>query len=341
LRWRGFDPRVQADLPTAGTVNAIGRAVSVVVFLALLATWLTAKNLIRFGIQLALLLVVWIDLFTQAPQINPAVESSVFATGLVSLSPRPEFGRARVMCLPKANDAFLGKMLPNPADDFIAKRGGLYANCNLLEGYAKVDGFYSLAPREFQQTHATIFSRIEDYSAPLADFLGVEYINSATNYLSWEVRTNFMPLVTAGQRPVFADRDTILLGMQKPDFNPRKLVYLPPELTSKTTVSEGNPGAKVVSGKYSAHRIDLEVTAATNSLVVIAQTYFHWWRAFEGDREIPILRANHSFQALEVPAGHHQLKLVYQDDSFRLGAVISGLSVLVCALVWRREKATG
>jgi uncharacterized membrane protein YfhO len=55
----------------------------------------------------------------------------------------------------------------------------------------------------------------------------------------------------------------------------------------------------------------------------------------------PVWRANHAFQTLEVPAGQHSVKLVYEDRSFRIGAVISGFSVFVCAVTWigsRKKK---
>jgi hypothetical protein len=41
-----------------------------------------------------------------------------------------------------------------------------------------------------------------------------------------------------------------------------------------------------------------------------------------------IWRANYAFQALEVPAGSHQVKLVYEDKRLLAGALLSGLGLL-------------
>jgi len=47
--------------------------------------------------------------------------------------------------------------------------------------------------------------------------------------------------------------------------------------------------------------------------------------------------ANYAFQAVEVPAGRHQVSVIYEDRSFRLGAVISGACLLGCGVLvfWR------
>ena len=45
--------------------------------------------------------------------------------------------------------------------------------------------------------------------------------------LTWETRTNYLPLVTAGQRPVFAGDDEALRAVFAPDFDSRRVVYLP------------------------------------------------------------------------------------------------------------------
>ena len=55
----------------------------------------------------------------------------------------------------------------------------------------------------------------------------------------------------------------------------------------------------------------------------------------------PLLRANVAFQAVQVPAGRHQLHFFYQDRAFQLGATISGLAwiaSLSVLLILRRKR---
>jgi uncharacterized membrane protein YfhO len=67
---------------------------------------------------------------------------------------------------------------------------------------------------------------------------------------------------------------------------------------------------------------------------VLSQTFYLAWRATVDEQPVPIIRANYAFQAVEVPAGHHVVKLVYRDARFRLGAVISLATLAGCLLAW-------
>ena len=57
-----------------------------------------------------------------------------------------------------------------------------------------------------------------------------------------------------------------------------------------------------------------------------------------GDQPIPLLRANHAFQAIEVPAGRHEVRLVYEDRLFYYGARISLLTAALWAALWLRAR---
>ena len=73
----------------------------------------------------------------------------------------------------------------------------------------------------------------------------------------------------------------------------------------------------------------------------MAQTYYPAWRAFVDGARTPLWRANHAFQALEVPAGTHRVRLVYVDTRFRLGAVVSAATFLICLVIgFRNERPT-
>jgi hypothetical protein len=41
-----------------------------------------------------------------------------------------------------------------------------------------------------------------------------------------------------------------------------------------------------------------------------------------------------------MPEGQHTIRFVYEDDVFKMGAVISGISLLACLIGWFRLKKT-
>jgi hypothetical protein len=166
------------------------------------------------------------------------------------------------------------------------------------------------------------------------------WINARSNILEWEVYTNYMPLVTGGQRPIFADRESTLAGLMSSNFAPHEIVFLPRAAQSIVTVSNPTP-IQCLQQKVSTHRIEVQTQADTPAMLVIAQAFYPHWRAYVDDQEVKLWRANHAFQALEVPKGHHHVKLVYHDRIFLLGAFISGTTALVCGWSWfwlRRKR---
>ena len=112
---------------------------------------------------------------------------------------------------------------------------------------------------------------------------------------------------------------------------------LPKELlaVARATNASAITRATVLSTRWDHASIGIEVEANAPVWVVIAQTYYHPWKAFEGDRELPIRRANHAFQAVEVGEGRHTIELRYVDRAFHLGAVLSltTLGAVVAGLI--------
>jgi len=295
----------------------------------------------RILLQCLLLLLVWMDMLSHAPRQNPTVEPSVYAP----LDPlqqhpfKPVLGESRAMHSLEARKGFYDLGPTNLAHSYIGRRLGLDRNCNLLEGIPTVDGFHAIYLSEERE----IFRLQETNGQPrrqLASFLGVSWINARSNILEWEVYTNYMPLVTGGQRPIFADRDRTLAGLMSSNFAPRDIVFLPAAAQSTVTVSN-QARIQCLQERVSTHRIEVQTQADTAAMVVIAQASHRHWRAYVDGEEVKLWRANHAFQALAVPKGHHEVKLVYEDRTFVLGAFISGTTALVCGLSWfwlRRKR---
>ena len=247
------------------------------------------------------------------------------------MSPQPELGEARAMLSPTAALELNHFAVSDPKNNFLAKRLGYCANVNLLDAVPKVDGFFSLTPREFDGLLRLIYENPQKDFSPLLAFMGVAQVTSPTNLLAWQARTRFQPLVTAGQRPVFLDELDTLLAFGRNDFDGTQIVFLPP--SEKSFVTTSNPAAaKILAVKFSNRTVDIAAEADKPSLVVVAQSYYHNWRATVDGRPAPLLHANVAFQAVPIPAGAHAVRLTYQDRAFALGAGISLGALAVCAL---------
>jgi uncharacterized membrane protein YfhO len=88
-----------------------------------------------------------------------------------------------------------------------------------------------------------------------------------------------------------------------------------------------------LNSKFGTQTVDAEVEAAEPSLIVVAQTYYHNWRAEIDGHPTPLLRANVAFQAVQVPAGSHKIHLAYVDRAFEIGAAIAIAAWPGCLIV--------
>jgi hypothetical protein len=294
------------------------------------------QTLARFG----LLLLFWLDVMTAGPRPNPTVPRWVYEPNLaikeLHLAPPPRLGESRVMLNAEAESNLSVAPLSNAVNQVLYDRLALYANANLLDNTPKVIGMYSLYLRESGDVLATLLGTPQP-PAGLADFLAVSHFNAPGKVTEWDFRPTHLPWFTAGQSPRFADAAHTLAALAAADFDPRHTVFLPPEARALVTVSNASP-AKITLRRFSAHKVELEVEAPEPAMVVLAQSFHHNWRARVDGRATSLWRANHAFQALEVPAGKSAVTLRYQDRAFYGGGLISLASAAMWVALWLRRR---
>jgi hypothetical protein len=329
-----------SDGINAMTWNAIVRAILLVALLAALLSLAKIKApRTRLLAQFTALGILLADLLTHSPGIVPTLPSSVLAPGLWQASgkPVPALGFGRIMDSPQAEQQMLYSYVRDPQLDFLGKRLAEWYNLNLLDSLPKVNGAITLRPAQFDLVERWIYyTPGTSYGDGLPDFLSAAWISDPANPAKWIARTNFLPVLTAGQRPEFKADAPALGAITGTNFDPRAVVFLPE--SARANVSVSNQTCCTVSQvRFRQNQVDAEVQAAEPSLVVLSQTYYHLWHAEVDGQRVPLLRANVAFQALQVPAGGHHLRLIYRDQNLVAGAIITAGSILLCVIIWRRQ----
>ncbi len=315
--------------------NALLRAVFL--GLMLVASWFVCSHLPprRAWLAGALLLgCAWLDGLTHMPVLPARVTRELLQSGVTDLSPTPRVGESRALVRTAANRALVQTVLPDPSRDYLIPRLALFANCNLVEGVPKVDGFFALYPRE-QRAVRLLFGP-DEIPEPLADFVGVAMVTKPGSLFAWEARPSRLPLATAGMRPVFRSDGEVLAALT--NFNPRAEVFLPSEARALVPFTNGCVAEAKVQ-RWTANQVEVDVRAEAPALLVLAQTDYPIWRATVDGLPTPILRANHCFQAIVVPAGTTRVKLEVVDRTFQLGLVVTLGTLLLAGLLWRRWSA--
>ena len=88
--------------------------------------------------------------------------------------------------------------------NFLLAPSVFLANCNLLDGVPKVDGFFSLYLRHIDKVLSLFDTNSEARLAGLEDVMAVSQTIAPGKVFDWAPRPSYIPWVTAGQAPVFA-----------------------------------------------------------------------------------------------------------------------------------------
>lgn len=323
--------------PMATTVSAVTRLGFLVAIL--FCIWLLHhRSGAAFGrlLPVLLLAISWFDVFTHSSNLSPTVPASMLTPGAVrsafdwhdKLMP----GQSRAMLGKKALWTMAANAGTNAESAWSATRLSLFMNANLLDGVPKFDGFYSLDLKDYLELFKHLYFTDKE-ATQLKDFLGISHFTSNTNVLEWRERGSFMPMITSGETPLFAGETETLGALFSPIFKPAETVYLPAEAEGHVKAT-GAPNAQVLAWQVSAHRVEAEVKADADTMVVVAQSFAHPWHAFVDGKETRLWKANYAFQALEVPAGSHRVLLVYHDTAFLYGCTGSIVSLLIAGGGW-------
>ncbi|MFB0535944.1 MAG: YfhO family protein [Anaerolineae bacterium] len=146
------------------------------------------------------------------------------------------------------------------------------------------------------------------------------------------------------QVEVIEDGEQVLERLGEPEFDPRRVAILPhsPDLALPSQVEGESP---VVILERQPERMVLEVDMAADGLLVLSEVYYPGWRAYADGEEVPIYRADHVLRAMPLRAGHHRVEMVFDPLWPKVGLAVSGVTLLLAAVLiavaMARRKAKG
>ena len=342
----GLAYAVMAERPLEGEDHAIrlanGRTRLLLAALAMGGIWFVGcareprGGRLAFG---ALAFVLWLDFQRHQPHVMVTVPREIYRLEhpvLAEVGPELQNRRARMALLGRTQLENAYRNQGTGEELLGMARLEQFLNLNLLDGVMKLDGFFALWFPEQEELEHTLHSwSMTDLRPGLADFLAITHTTSTDSPLEWRRRPSAKPLVTAGQAPVFEDARASVARLTELDFDSSAIVSLRPEAETMVQ-ARGTTNASVELHRFDPHEVAFTVETDVPTMAVIAQCYHHPWQPTIDGKPARLLRANHAFQAVNVPAGRHEVRLRYVDRGFHVGMVISltGLVLLGC-LWWR------
>jgi len=302
----------------------------------------------RRGLQLALLALLVGDACLHYPKLNPTLPARVFEANVIrehqqfpEVTPENFY---RVFITPKAEGVLLMSTIPEFESEFFGRRMALWSNLNLLDGMPKVNGSSTLPLKWQKELEDKIYAMTNTPPpAGILDFLGARYETSAKSAVEWSPRTNALPLVTVLQEMQEEDdHEKVLKKITANDFDARTEVWLstmpmvPPPLPTNFEFK-----ASISDLVVKRHEITFTAEANTYAAAVIAQSWHPAWQAKVNGKLAEVIRANHAFQAVQIPEGKSVIRLRYVDHEFIKGAKLSfatALAMLIACFFWRPKR---
>ena len=205
----------------------------------------------------------------------------------------------------------------------------LKVNLNEAFGIPSMDGYASIVSSHYINYlgKKNDFSPTEivlpDLGGNRIDELGVKYIIAGDIYDGkFENIEKYKP-VTTYDVPVLGKRYRIYENIS---VKPRAFVLDPREqLMGETKVDDVN-----------VNEVKVAYQIPKDGLLVLMDTFYPGWIAYKDGKEVAIVSYKGNFRSVAVPAGHGEVVFRFEPASVKLGAIISGLGLVILLFLFLR-----
>lgn len=116
-------------------------------------------------------------------------------------------------------------------------------------------------------------------------------------------------------------------ALRDPQFDPGAVVLLDEGGPALSGPVDPAPTVRITG--YQPEQVVIEVSSRYDGMLVLADAWFPGWKAALDGIPTKILRGDLLVRAVPIPAGHHQVVFRYDPLSFRLGAKVSAVALVL------------
>ncbi len=200
----------------------------------------------------------------------------------------------------------------------------------------------------------TYYSRFRSQahrSSRLYNFLNVKYIllhkkdtvpggfvpvNDSDPHLTVYLNQHTLPRAQLIYKAHLApNNEAVWEVLADPNFDPAQEVVL---ANARPRPLGDATGSRLDISSYKANTVTFQVKLASPAYLVISDVWYPGWRVWVNGKERLLLRANGAFRAIYLPAGEQLVEMKFQPHGWRLGWLLSAISVLIFAGIALRDR---
>lgn len=153
---------------------------------------------------------------------------------------------------------------------------------------------------------------------------------------------NGFPYASIVNRAVVKKSDEILSFLKSDEFDPLKMVALEPEYSSYLLPVDQSekPEASCTVTNYTNENIQIKTSSNQSGYLVLSEIFYPGWQTTVDRKKVSILRGNYTFRVVPLEKGEHEVCLYFVSWPFRIGAVVSSLTLITSLLfvLLRRKR---
>lgn len=191
------------------------------------------------------------------------------------------------------------------------------------------------------------------YDSPRYDLLNIRYtlmlpdvaptgdakfrkIGDGKGYTIYENTTALPRAFLVGQSRAVATADEAWAAITATGFDPRAVAYLGAPLDGAAAIpllDVGAPQGGATVARPNPDELIATVESDREAILVFSEIAYPGWRATLDGRAIPLFTADYTFRAVLVPAGRHEVRLVFAPPVWQLGWQIAGATAALVAVL--------
>jgi hypothetical protein len=191
-------------------------------------------------------------------------------------------------------------------------------------------------------------------SSRLYDFVNAKYVIGHKDVpLDWDkfvpvfdrdpqvniyLNTQALPrAILVHQAIAVPDQESAFVAIQEPSFDPASSVVVEGGKSLQEGRGAGSDSLDITT--YRPNSIHLTAETSAEAYLVLSEVYYPGWRAYVDGRAEPVVRANYTFRAVHLEPGYHEVRLVFEPLSWKVGlgiSVVTWIGLAAWALfTWR------
>jgi hypothetical protein len=316
------------------------------------------------GWQWAVATFLAIDLLVAGWGLNPGAPLDLYAASPVA-SQVDRLAQGGRLYLPKYQEdwlkyvRFLRFDSFNSGEDWRNLRAVLLPDTTLLDGIASTNNFDPLLPGRYADWLEMLEQATPAAHDQMLRLMGVGVIESLNRKLPFGVqyqpfdgrRLRWIDCALSASSPAQArslvleggldfDQMVVLEGLTElPVDDCQKSIRANPQANEAMNEAPAIEQAVIQVAGTNPNRLEFRSSSRTPVWLVLSDVWYPGWQGRVDGKPVQLLRANYLFQALRVPAGEHQIVLVYQPLAFWGGAALSlGTWIAAFYIVFRRRR---